>query len=397
MSTDISETASAANIPLEPPTPVPALGRRDQFDSYAQALRIAGRRLPRSIFSELAGAPDRAVTLHNNVAAFDEVMFQPRAAVATNNRDLSTTVLGQPISMPVIVAPVGGLRIVHPDGALAAVRAAGGARTIAAVSMSSGHSVAEATAAAAGPLWEQIYMSRGRERAEAVIKEAAESGYKALVVTVDSAVPSKRRPALRINLQNAIEFAPELVTRPGWTWRFVRDGLQLRVVNDAVGATAPPGPKMIAEWDDFTWIKEAWNGPLVVKGIITPDDARRAVDVGADAIVVSNHGGLTLDGTIPTLRALPRIVAAVDGAAEILLDGGVRQGTDVVKALALGARAVMIGRPYIMGLAIAGEDGVRTVLENLRYEIDRTLGFLGVESIHDINPSSIELPPTWMS
>ena len=385
--------ASAAHT--EPPPPAQPLRRRDTFDNYDQSVRIARRRLPKSIFTELAGGPDRAVTLRGNVAAFDEILFRPHSAVATAGRDLSTTVLGTTISMPLLVAPVGGLRVMRPEGALATVRAAGAARTIGGVSMSAGHSVTEIAAAADGPLWQQIYMSRGRERAEQVIDEAGKQGYSALVVTVDSAVPPKRRPALRINLQNAIEFAPELIVRPGWTWRFVRDGLQLRAINDAVGATPDAKPKMIAEWADFGWIRDAWKGPLVVKGILTPEDARRAVDVGADAVVVSNHGGLTLDGAMPALRALPGVLRAVGDSAEILVDGGIRQGTDVVKAVAMGARAVLIGRPYIMGLAIAGEAGVRHVLENFRYEIDRTLGFLGVQSIHDVDASFIEVPPTW--
>lgn len=378
------------------PTPPPLLNRHNRFDSYDEVLRLASKRLPRSIYTELAGGPDRGVTLRGNVSAFDEVLFQPRSAIATHDRNLSTTVLGRTISMPLLVAPVGGLRIVHPQGALATVRSAGDARTIAAVSGSAGHSVDEIAAAATGPLWQQIYTSRGRERAELVMSQAAERGYAALVATVDSAVPGNRRPALRINLRNAVEFAPELLTRPRWTWRFIRDGLQLRIVNEAVGAVGT-SPKMIAEWDDFTWIKETWKGPLVVKGIVTADDARRAIDVGADAIVVSNHGGLTLDGTMPTLRALPRIAHAVNGQAEILLDGGIRQGTDVVKAIAMGARAVMIGRPYIMGLAVAGEAGVRHVLENFRYEIDRTLGLLGARSIHDVDSSFIEAPSHWRS
>lgn len=378
-------------------TPPPQLRRRDRFENYDQALRIARRRVPRSIFTEVAGGPDRSVTARGNVAAFDEVMFRPRAAVATVGRDLSTTVLGTPVSMPLLVAPVGGLRIMHPDGALAACRAGGGARTITAVSMSGGHSVEEVARAADGPLWQQIYMSRGRERAETVIAQAREQGYSALVVTVDSAVPGKRRPALRINLRNAVEFAPELVVRPGWTWRFVRDGLQLRAINDAVGTPPVPDakPKMIAEWKDFGWIREAWNGPLVVKGILTPEDARRAVDVGADAVVVSNHGGLTLDGALPALRALPGVLKAIGDSAEVLLDGGVRQGTDVVKAVAMGARAVLIGRPYIMGLAIAGEAGVRHVLENFRYEIDRTLGLLGTQSLKDLDSSLVNVPASW--
>ena len=389
MSPDHDFATHAGDTPLQPVKSAPPLRRRNQFDSYDEALRIASRRLPRSIYSELAGGPDRGRTAERNTSAFDEVMFKPRSAIATRDRELSTTVLGHRISMPVILAPVGGLRIVHPLGAPAAVRAAGDARTIAAVSMSAGHSVEEVSAAAGGPLWQQIYLSRGRAHAETIIEQAVRHEYAALVVTVDSAVLPKRRPAFRINLQNAMEFAPELALRPGWTWRFVRDGLQLRLVNDAVGASGPP-TKMIAEWDDFGWIRRLWNGPLIIKGIITPDDARRALAAGADAIVVSNHGGLTLDGTIPTLHALPGIVQAVDGAAEILLDGGVRQGTDVIKALALGARAVLIGRPYLMGLAIAEEAGVRNVLENFRYEIDRTLGFLGAQSLSDIAPSMIE-------
>ena len=377
------------------PSPARELTSRNAFDTYDEAERIARRRLPRSIFKDVFGGPDRGVTLRGNVAAFDEVLFQPRSAIATSGRDISTTVLGTPISMPVIIAPVGGLRILRPEGALAAVRAAGAAQTIAGVSMSAGHSVAEVKGAATGPLWQQIYMSRGRERAEAVISEAADAGYSALVVTVDSAVPPKKRTALRINLKNAREFAPELVVRPGWTYRFVRDGLQLRLINEAVGVNTDDKPKMIAEWEDFEWIRQGWSGPIVVKGIVTPDDARRALEVGADAIVVSNHGGLTLDGTMPTMRALPRIVEAVEGRAEILLDGGIRQGTDVVKAVAMGARAVLIGRPYLAGLVIAGEDGIRATLENFRYEVDRTLGFLGASSIDQIDASYVEAPPGW--
>lgn len=394
MSSDPVADASSRTEPAA--SPAKPLRRRDAFENYDQALRIARRRLPKSIYTELAGGPDRAVTLRGNVAAFDEVLFRPRSAVATVGRDLSTTVLGTSVSMPLVVAPVGGLRIVHPQGALATVKAGGAARTISGVSMSAGHSVDEIAAVADGPLWQQIYLSRGRERAEAVIAQAAKHGYAALVVTVDSAVPPKRRPALRINLRNAVEFAPELVVRPGWTWRFIRDGLQLRAINDAVGATPPDAkPKMIAEWEDFGWIREAWKGPLVVKGILTPEDARRAVDAGADAVVVSNHGGLTLDGAMPALRALPRVVDAIGDSAEVLVDGGIRQGTDVVKAIAMGARAVLIGRPYIMALAIAGEAGVRHVLENFRYEIDRTLGLLGVQSLKDVDGSLIEVPSAW--
>ena len=391
-----SDPGNDPALPKQPLlAPLPLLRRRDRFDSYEQAARIARRRLPRSIYSELVGAPDRAVTLQANVAAFDEVLFRPRAAVATAGRTISTTVLGVPISLPVLIAPVGGLRIVHPDGAPAAVAAAGDAGTIAAVSGSAGHPIADIASVASGPLWQQFYISRGRERAEILIAQAKERGCAALVVTVDAAVQGNRRPALRINLRNAFEFAPELILRPGWTRRFVRDGLQIQVANDAVGtASSDARPKMTAEWSDFAWIRELWQGPLVVKGIVRPEDALRALDVGADAVVVSNHGGLTLDGTVATLSVLPSIVAAIDGRAEVLVDGGVRQGTDVVKAIALGARAVLIGRAYVLGLAIAGKAGVRTVLENLRYEIDRTLGLLGLQSIADVDRSCVDVTST---
>ena len=186
-----------------------------------------------------------------------------------------------------------------------------------------------------------------------------------------------------------LEFGAELVVRPGWTARFIRDGMRLAVPN-TVMAPANAFPRYTATWDDFAWIRQQWRGPLVVKGIISADDARRSVDVGASAIIVSNHGGLTLDGAPATLRKLPEVLQAVGGAAEVLIDGGVRQGTDVVKAVALGARAVLIGRPYAMALAVAGETGVRHMLETLRYEIERTLALLGCPSIAALDQSHLQ-------
>lgn len=379
---------------LESPKPAPVLRRRDRFESYEDAARLARRRLPRTLYSEIAGGPDRGVTARENVAAFDQVMFRPRAASAPQTRNLQTTVLGCPISMPLLTAPVGALRIMHPQGAPAVARASGDAGTISAVSMSAGHSVEAVAAAKTGPLWQHVSMSRGREHMERVIEDAARCGYEALMLTVDTPVIPRRRPLFRMNLNNCIEFAPELMVRPRWAWRFVRDGLQLGVMNEAVGSLGLQS-KLIAEWEDFAWVRENWAGPIVVKGIVTADDARRAVDEGAGAVVVSNHGGMGLDGTIPTLRALPAVVNAVGDAAEVLVDGGIRQGTDVVKAIALGARAVMIGRSYVMGFAVAADAGVRQVLENFRYEIDRTLGLLGVASVQQVDRSFIDVPPGW--
>ncbi len=238
----------------------------------------------------------------------------------------------------------------------------------------------------------QLYMFEGRERAEQVIAEAVEQRCQALVVTADCGVNPKSHSPLGINLQTAIQYGPELVTRPGWLLRFIRDGLQLGVANSALGI----GRRQeiyTPQWDDFEWIREAWPGPLVIKGIVRPDDARRAVDHGAAAVVVSNHGGLALDGEMGTMRALPDVVAAIGGSAEILLDGGVRDGGDVLKALALGARAVLFGRPYAMALAIGGEPTVRHLLELLRTDINRTLALVGANSVSEMNPSFVEMPP----
>lgn len=295
--------------------------------------------------------------------------------------------------MPVILAPVGPLRSVNSQAPLMAARAANGADTICALSHGHGDLIEQAAAETSIPLWQQMYMSRGREGAEELIRKAAAAGFHALVVTIDSPIAPKRSFGF-INTKNARRFVPDLLVRPGWTWRFLRDGLKQRA---AGGGSPPPvqGAKLIAEWKDFSWIREAWPGPIIAKGIVTADDARRAIDAGAAAVVVSNHGGVGLDGTVPTLRALPKVVHAVDGEIEVFVDGGVRQGTDVVKAIALGAKAVLIGRPYVMGAAVAGEAGVRHVLENFRYEISRTLGLLGVASIADVDRSLIEFPAEW--
>jgi isopentenyl diphosphate isomerase/L-lactate dehydrogenase-like FMN-dependent dehydrogenase len=372
------------------PTPSPEPRKRDRFDSFEDVQRLARRRLPRSLFVELATGGGRGITLRENMRAFDDIMFRPRAAVFQERRDLRVSVLGTPISMPVLIDPIGGLRLFHPSGGPAVARAAGNAGTICAVSMVVGHTISEVTAAATGPLWQQLYMLQGREAAERTIDEAQRAGYTALVVTVDTAVRARRRSAMRINVQNMLEFGPELIVRPAWTARFIRDGMQLAVPN-AVLAAANAFPRYTATWDDFAWIREQWRGPLVVKGIMSADDARRSLDVGASAIIVSNHGGLTLDGAPATLRKLPEVLQAVGGsAAEVLLDGGVRQGTDVVKAIALGAKAVLIGRPYAMALAAAGETGVRHMLEVLRYEIERTLALLGCPSIAVLDQSYLQ-------
>jgi isopentenyl diphosphate isomerase/L-lactate dehydrogenase-like FMN-dependent dehydrogenase len=361
--------------------------KRDRFENYESVVRLAQRRLPRSLFMELANGAGRGVTQRENVRAFDDIMFRPRAAVFNEVRDLRATVLGTPISMPVLVDPIGGLRLFHPSGGPAVARAADNAGTICAVSMAVGHSVSEIRAASKGLLWQQLYMIQGREAAEKIIEEAQQAGYSALVVTVDTAIRSRRQSAMRINLQNILEFAPELLVRPRWTLGFLRDGMQLAVPNSILANSTP---RYTATWEDFAWIRKQWRGPLVVKGITNFDDARRSLDVGAQAVIVSNHGGIALDGSPAAIRKLPEVLQAVGDSAEVLLDSGVRQGTDVVKAIALGARAVLIGRPYAMALAACGERGVRRMLELFRYETDRTLGLLGCPSIKSLDRSYLQ-------
>jgi isopentenyl diphosphate isomerase/L-lactate dehydrogenase-like FMN-dependent dehydrogenase len=358
------------------------------FETVDEAADMARRRLPRPMYERVMSGSERGLTYRANLAAFEQVSFRPRAAAAPPQRDLRTSVLGIPISMPVVLGPVGALRLLHPGGVLAAATAAGGAGTILASSPASGHSIEELAAAASGPLWWQLSTSGGREAAEATIGKAAALGYHALVVTVDSPVKPKAQ-AVRISARTAIELGPDLVRHPRWTAGFVRDGMRINVANAALGAGPTAASRPVA-WEDFGWIREQWPGPLVVKGVTNAEDARRAVDAGAAAVVVSNHGGIALDGAPATLRALPSVAEAVAGQAEVLFDGGIRWGTDVVKALALGARAALLGRAYMMGLAVGGMAGVRRILEIFRVDIDRTLAFLGCPSVDKLEGSYVD-------
>jgi isopentenyl diphosphate isomerase/L-lactate dehydrogenase-like FMN-dependent dehydrogenase len=364
-----------------------------QFDSYAQVEDLARRRLPRMLYAQMMGGAGRAITARGNVSAFDEVTLSARAGVGHTVRDLRTTVLGIEVAMPVLLAPVGGVRLVNPAGAPASARAAERAGTICGISMLAGHPAASAGDGTGALRWQQLYLWYGRQRAEEVIAEAARLGFGALVLTVDSPVPPKRLPPLRVSLQTALTYGPQLAVRPRWVAGFVRDGADLEAANLALGARSNE-PTV---WADLRWIKELWPGALVVKGILRPDDARRAVAEGADAVVVSNHGGTVLDGLPASVSMLPHVLDAVGDSTEVLLDGGVRQGTDVVKAVAIGARAVLIGRPYVAGLAAAGEAGVDAVLDMFRFQVDATLGLLGCASIAELDRSYVNIPAGWLA
>ena len=360
-------------------------------------------------FDYIDGGADREITLRGNCAAFDEILFRPRCAVATPGCDLSTTVLGAKLDLPVILAPVGSSRMFYPRGEEAAARAAGRAGTLYTLSTLSGCRLEDVKAATSGPAWYQLYLVGGHEVARAAIARAKAAGYSALVVTIDTPVAGMRERDPRNGTKELLggglpmlPYLPQMLTRPGWLLDWFADGGLMDFPN-IVLENGPMGYADVAaaleqsmvSWADLKWIREAWQGPIVVKGVHIGDDARRAIDEGADALVVSNHGGRQLDTVSPTIRALPEIVAAVNGQVEVLMDGGIRAGSDVVKALCLGARAVLIGRAYAYGLAAAGEAGVARAIEILRADIIRTLKLLGVDSTATLDASYTQPPAAW--
>ncbi len=372
---------------------------------------MARRRLPRPVFDYLDGGADGEVTLRENCRVFDDVTFRPRHAVAVAECDLRTHVLGFDISFPAVLAPVGYSRLMHPDGEAGAARAAGLAGTGYILSTISGHRVEDVKAATSGPVCFQLYLMGGRAASEAIIERARVAGCSALVVTIDTPVAGLRERDFRNgmkelmsgNVLDKLPFLPQMIARPGWIASFLRDGGLSKLPNVVIPGKGPMElvdvSKALADstvtWDDLKWIRNLWPGPLVIKGVLTGEDARRSIDEGASAVVVSNHGGRQLDGVRASLRALPEVVAAVNGQVEVLMDGGVRRGTDIVKAVCLGARAVLCGRAYAYGLAAAGQAGVTRALEILRADVDRTLRLLGCSSIAALDRSYVDVPATW--
>ncbi|HEX6805295.1 MAG TPA: alpha-hydroxy acid oxidase [Terriglobales bacterium] len=365
---------------------------------------LARRRLPRVVFDYLDGGAEAEVTLRENCRAFEEISFRPHQAIA-GPCELRTRALGDQLAFPVVLAPIGYTRLIHAKGELAVARAAGAAGVGYAVATFAGHRLEDVKAAGSGPLWYQLYLIGGREAAEAAIERARKAGYSALLITVDTAVAGMRERDLRNGMgellsgsfSSKLPFLPQFLTRPRWLASFLLDGGLPRLENVIVAGKGPLPlvdvssglAAAVITWNDFQWIREVWPGPIVVKGILTGDDARRAVDHGAAAVVVSNHGGRQLDGVAASIKALPEVVAAVNGRAEVLMDGGIRRGSDVIKALCLGARAVLIGRAYGYGLAAAGEAGVACALGILRNDAERTLKLLGCQSVADLNPSFV--------
>jgi L-lactate dehydrogenase (cytochrome) len=372
--------------------------------------RLAQRRLPRVVFDYIDGGAEGEVTLRENCGAFERVTFRPRQCVAVPHCELGTHVLGIPIDLPFLLAPVGSSRMFFPRGEEVAAQQAGAAGTIYVLSTLSGCLLEDVRAATTGPAWYQLYLVGGHDAARAGIARARAAGYSALVVTVDTPIAGLRERDVRNGMRELIAgglprlpFVGQFAARPRWLLDFWRDGGLMHFPN-----VIPPGQKPLpyldvaaaleqtqVTWNDFGWIRQAWGGPVLVKGILTAEDAERAVDVGAAGVIVSNHGARQLDGVSATLRALPDVVKAVNGRAEVLVDGGIRRGSDIIKALCLGARAVLVGRAYAYGLGAAGGPGVARAIDILRADLIRTLRLLGCPSIRDLDASCVEVPGDW--
>jgi isopentenyl diphosphate isomerase/L-lactate dehydrogenase-like FMN-dependent dehydrogenase len=372
---------------------------------------IARQRVPKSVFDYLDGGAEGEVTLRENCRVFNDVTFRPRHAVALAECGLRTSVLGFDLSLPILLAPVGYSRLMHPGGEVAAARAAGRAGIGYILSTISGHKLEDVRAGSKGPVFYQLYLMGGRGAAEAAIERARVAGFNALVVTIDTPVSGIRERDYRNGMKELISggplekipFLPQILSRPGWLISYFLDGGLPGLPNVIVPGKGPlpliDVAAALAEsavtWADLKWIREIWKRPIVVKGVLTADDALRSIDEGAAAISVSNHGGRQLDGVPASLRALPEVVEAVKGRIEVLMDGGVRRGTDVAKAICMGARAVLCGRAYAYGLAAAGEAGVDRAIEILRVDLERTLRLLGCPSVAALDRSYVNVPKSW--
>ncbi len=377
------------------------------FETVAIAQRRAQRRLPKSVYSALLAGSQKGLSYRDNTAAFDELGFAPHVANLANERYLATTVMGESVSMPILISPT-GVQAVHPDGEVAVARAAASRQVAMGLSSFASKSVEE-VCAVNGQVFFQMYWSGGRDVMVQRLERARAAGVKGVILTLDWSFANGRdwgSPWIpdSVSVGTALRLAPQVLARPRWLWSYARTfhPPTLTTPNMAPNDGVPPtffgayGEWMrtpLASWDDVAWLRAQWGGPFMVKGVSRVDDAKRVVDAGATALSVSNHGGNNLDGTPAPLRALPAVVDAVGDQIEVLLDGGVRRGSDVIKALSLGARAVMIGRAYLWGLAAAGQGGVENVLDLLRSGADATLMALGKSDVAELTADDVVAPP----
>jgi isopentenyl diphosphate isomerase/L-lactate dehydrogenase-like FMN-dependent dehydrogenase len=365
--------------------------------SVAALRALARKRLPRMVFDMVDGAAGDEITMRANEAALAAFELSPKLLEGAPTREQSVELFGAKLRSPVIIGPTGLAGLLWPHAELAAARAAARFGTIYCTSHASTATMEEIGAATPGPKWMQIFLYKDRGLTAEFTARAAAAGYKGLILTVDNQVMAGRDRDARNGMSFPLRWGPrsmfDFLSRPGWLLRmaqtpsptFVNYGKRTSII--AFGALMKEQLDPDVDWSDVDRLRTQWRGPLLIKGLLHPDDAREAVSRGADGVIVSNHGGRQLDGAVASIRALPRVVEAVGGRAPILIDGGFRRGVDVVKALALGARAVMIGRPHLWGVACAGEDGVFCVLELFQREIDRALALGGWDEIGKLDAS----------
>ena len=376
------------------------------FETVAVAQRRAKKRLPSSVYGALVAGSERGLSADDNTAAFAELGFAPHIVGHKPERDMSTTVMGLPVSLPVVIAPT-GVQAVHPQGEVAVARAAAARGTVTCLSNFASKSIEEVVEANPNTLF-QMYWTGDRDVMVQRMERARAAGAKGLIATLDWSFSIGRdwgSPEIpeQIDLKAMIRLAPQVITKPRWMWEFGRVG---HIPDLTAPNLAPPGGKAptffhayyewmttpAPTWEDVEWMRKEWGGPFMVKGVCRVDDAKRAVDAGVTAISVSNHGGNNLDGTPAAIRMLKPIADAVGDQVEVVMDGGIRRGSDVVKALALGARAVLIGRAYLWGLAVNGQTGVENVLDILRGGIDSAMRGLELSSVDELTPDHLVIP-----
>ena len=382
----------------------PVARRLSRAASVDDLRRIARRRLPGGVFDYIDGAAEDELTLARNTAAFRRLEFRPRVLRNVAQIRTDSTLLGKPLPFPLVLAPTGFSRIADPQGELAVARAAARAGLPYTLSTLSTRSIEEVAAVSQGRLWFQVYVWRDRDLLQEMLQRAASAGYEAIVITVDTAVLGRRERDVRrgftlpptLGLDTLLDGA----LHPAWTWNFVR--AEPIAFANVVGRSVGDGSTAVSladyintqfdpslSWEDIDWFRRIWNGPIVLKGVQSVEDARLAADAGVQAIALSNHGGRQLDAAPPPLELVAPVAEAVGDRVEIICDGGIRRGSDIVKALALGAHACMAGRAYLYGLAVGGERGVDWVVDHLYNGMQRTMGLVGASHVDQLGPELV--------